>query len=243
MDRYIWQDNSLAQVGLRDFLRQSILPLGQAFIFGGMNREIARKGKDNFNSDVDVVVDASAAVVFELASTLSATPNKFGGYGYRHPRWKIDFWALESTWAAKTGHVELKSARDLLRCTFFDCDAILYDLQNSKVQALDGYLDKLRERILDINLRPNPSPKGNLVRAVRRLLYWGFQPGPALRQFISEHLDQATFLEIIDTERKVYGNSAAELFADAEYLREALFSRDNARFGTPFAPQILLPNL
>ena len=121
-----------------------IFEFERAAIIGGLGRDFAFRGKRGFHSDVDIVIDAPACAVQRLANTLGATRNRFGGFIYKDTRWKIDFWALETTWAAQNGHVTVSCIEDVASGTFFDCDAILYDLRQRKVHARDEYLDQLR---------------------------------------------------------------------------------------------------
>ncbi|WP_216076156.1 hypothetical protein, partial [Acinetobacter baumannii] len=64
----------------------------------------------------------------------------------------------------------MRKLEDVLLGTFFDWDAIAYDLWERKLICSDDYLERIRAKRLDINLQPNPSPMGNLVRAIRRLV-------------------------------------------------------------------------
>jgi len=223
--KYLLDDPDSALIELRRFVESNILSIGRAGILGGLVRELARIGRVGFRSDVDLVIDAPASDVAEVARFLGAEPNRFGGFCFRHPLWKVDFWALETTWAIKQGLVAVSELDDVTQCTFFDCDSIFFDLNSNRVSASTHYLARLRSKILEINLLPNPSPEGNLVRAVRRLLYWDFLPGPKLKAFIIEHLDRKQLARLIETEHKLYNRSAAEYFGTVELLLEALFTR------------------
>jgi hypothetical protein len=102
--------------------------------------------------------------------------------------------------AERTGRIA--HLEDVLRCTFFDWDAAAYDLRTRRVMCSDDYLERLRLGVLDINLLESPSPKGNLLRAIRRLALWRARPGPALRAFIEQHLNEASFRELQAYERQ-----------------------------------------
>lgn len=228
---------------LRILLGETFAPLGPVAIVGGLVRDIARKGKVGFRSDVDLVIDAPVERVATLAAKLTASSNRFGGFSAISPHWKVDFWSLPNTWAAAVGLVKVRSLADIVRTTFFDCDAICYDVQNRKVHALPGYLDRLRDRSLDINLLPNPSIDGNLLRGARRLLLWGFRPGPALRDFISRELNEASYIRIIYTERRLYQNPVLDGFGSARRLRQALLEGADASLFPAFGEQLELPGL
>ena len=86
---------------LRSFLERELRPLGDAAVMGGLVRDFARGGREAFASDVDIVIDARAGAVSDLAGRLSAQANRFGGFGCRVGPWRVDFWALETTWAVR----------------------------------------------------------------------------------------------------------------------------------------------
>jgi hypothetical protein len=213
-----------------------------AAIVGGLARDFARKGKVGFRSDIDIVIDGSTAAVAELASMLDAVPNRFGGYAYYHPLWKIDFWALEATWAATHGYVQVTSLSDVTFCTFFDCDAIIYDLNRRVVVANNDYLHRLRNKCIDVNLLPNPSINGNILRAVRRILYWDMRPGPKLYKFLSDNMNESSFGEIMAIEKRLYSNPVIFRFSSVKDLRAELFSKEGrCHLNTALANRITRP--
>lgn len=213
-------------------------------IIGGMVRDLARQGKGGFRSDIDLVVDAPVDDVSCLAHELSAIPNRYGGFGYRHPNWKVDFWALESTWAFVNGHVKISRIEDLLGCTFFDCDAVLYDFHERAIICDDDYLDKLRSGIIDVKLRQTPSLEGNLLRAVRRLLLWDCRPGPELARLILENLDDERFQKLKMKEEFEYTNKILLHFKNSNHLIDCLLKREERSKLSPyFAKQLMLPGI
>jgi len=189
-------------------------------VIGGLARDFAREGRSEFRSDVDLVIDAPAEEVARLAKRLRATPNRFGGYGCKEGTWKIDFWALETTWARQ--HVPVQKLEDIVSCTFFDWDAVAYDLWGRKLICAENYLERIRQRTLDINLRPNPSPMGNLVRAIRRLVLWQVLPGPKLINFIDEHLDEGALSFVQAKEKELFPHNVSARWRTAEEARNFL---------------------
>jgi hypothetical protein len=190
-------------------------------VIGGLVRDFAREGRAGFRSDVDLVIDDSKEKVALLAEKLSATPNRFGGYGYKSGPWKIDFWALETTWARK--HVPMRRLEDVLLGTFFDWDSAAYDLWERKLICQDDYLERIRANQLDINLQPNPSPMGNLVRAIRRLVLWQVSPGEKLMCFIDEHLDESALRYVQEKEIELFPYSVSTNWKTAEEAKLSLF--------------------
>jgi len=193
LDRFFWENGSGEMRLLRAFLERDLRPLGDAAVVGGLVRDFARGGREAFASDVDIVIDARAGAVSELAGRLSAQANRFGGFGCRVGPWRVDFWALETTWAVRCGGAKADRLSDLVNCTFFDWDGALYRLFDQQLVIPGDYLDRIASSVLDVRFRPTPSPEGNLLRAIRRLVLWNARAGDQLRSFIEEHLDDATF--------------------------------------------------
>jgi hypothetical protein len=231
-------------IRLRQLLKEHFESFPRVAIIGGLVRDLARKGPTGFRSDVDLVIEAPNRDVVALAERLRAEPNRFGGFGYQHTHWKIDFWALESTWASTSGYVSVRELRDLIQCTFFDCDAVLYDLKSRVLLCSADYLDILQRREININLLPTPSIRGNLLRSIRRLLLWNVRSGPKLSNFIGEHLNAESFQAIQATEKAIYPNPILSRFSDASELAWYLFEIDErVRIDISFAIQMPLPGL
>jgi len=228
LDSYFWRNRSPEMKLLNGILAEHFSRFERVAVVGGLARDFARAGRAGFRSDVDLVVEAPADEVAAVAETLGAKANRFGGYGAKVGVWKIDFWALETTWAARHAGVSVSSLEDITRCTFFDCDAIAYDLRRRRVMCDAGYLDRLRRGALDVNLRPTPSPEGNLLRSMRRLVLWRLHSGPKLRQFIDEHLNETTFKHIQTTEAGLYSLAVSATWPDAWAARRALLGSEGA---------------
>jgi hypothetical protein len=120
------------------------------------------------------------------------------------PLTRVDIWALEHTWAHVAGHRRVGRVEDVLHCTFFDWDAILYDLPTRRIVTAEGYFDLLRSGILDINLKENPNPRGSLVRALRRGALWRVSFGPALTKFASERLAEGDWSELVALDERAF---------------------------------------
>lgn len=190
-------------------LRTDIIPqfseIGHTFIIGGLVRDLAFYGSDERPlADIDFVITGNPTNLEQLANRLGASKNRFGGFSLKKRGYDIDFWSMHSTWAKQNRLVRVNKPADLTRATFFDWDAIIYGLSDKKVHALPGYIEKLNNRILDINLEKTPSVHGNLVRALRRLVMWDAKPGRKLRPFISKNLPENTWQSIIDAEKDAF---------------------------------------
>ena len=226
LDRYFWANRSAEMEHLQTTLATHFRAFERVAVLGGAVRDFAREGRSGFRSDVDLVIDGPDEEVARLAKHLRATPNRFGGYGCKEGPWKIDFWALAATWGRH--HVPVQKLEDVVSCTFFDWDAVAYDLWEKKLICTDGYLERIRQRTLDINLRPNPSPMGNLVRAIRRLVLWQVRPGPGLKGFIDEHLDEDALRFVQAKEKELFSHRVSTCWRTAEEARSFLL-RDEQR--------------
>ena len=80
-----------------DFLSDS-LPDGDAYLFGGVLRDLALLGGRGFNSDIDVVVEGDWTSFKKYLDHLGAYRNKFGGYRLDVASWKVDIWSARETW-------------------------------------------------------------------------------------------------------------------------------------------------
>lgn len=222
IDRYLWDNKSEEMKLLQEALRLHFERFQRVAIIGGLVRDIAREGRSSYRTDVDLVIEDSSENVAKLAKSINAIPNRFGGYGFKDGLWKIDFWALETTWARR--YVTVEKIEDLTKSTFFDWDAVAYILSEKKIVCCEKYLEKLSESVLDINLYPNPSTMGNLVRAVRRIVIWNVKPGPALKKFIDENLDEDSLLYIQEKEKELYQMQVSTKWSTAKEAKNHLFS-------------------
>ncbi|QVM93744.1 hypothetical protein JYG34_12290 [Pseudomonas entomophila] len=221
LDRYLWSNKSREMEALQAILAENFLSFERVAVIGGLVRDLAREGRYGFRSDVDLVIEDSKEKVKLLAERLGATPNRFGGYGYKNGPWKIDFWALETTWARQ--HVPMQTLEDVLLGTFFDWDAIAYDLRARKLICPDDYFERLKTKRLDVNLQPNPSPMGNLVRAIRRLVMWQLAPGEALKRFIDEHLDEDALRYVQEKEAELFSYCVSTRWGNVQEAKLSLF--------------------
>ncbi|MDF2143262.1 hypothetical protein [Paenirhodobacter sp. CAU 1674] len=244
MDDYLWRDKSKTVLALRHILIKEFGDFDRVSIFGGMIRDIARDGKRGFRSDVDLVIDAPADQVKNLAKRLSAKPNMFGGFGHRSTRWEIDFWALETTWAHRNGYIKASSVDDLLQGTFFDWDAAHYDIKSRKLYSQHGYLERIRSRTLGVNLIKTPSAVGNAVRTVRRVLLWDLKASSGLLDFVDQVVADEGLEALVHYEKRKHQRSVCEGFAERSRLLEALSAGNRKVHSLRSSPrQMELPGL
>ena len=237
LDRFFWENRSGQMRILRSFLERDLRPLGDAAVMGGLVRDFARGGREAFASDVDIVIDARAGAVSDLAGRVSAQANRFGGFGCRVGPWRVDFWALETTWAVRCGGAKADHLSDLVDCTFFDWDSALYRLWDRQLVIPGDYLDRIASSVLDVRFLPTPSLEGNLLRAIRRLSLWNTRAGHNLRSFVEEHLDDATFalLKCREMALPLPGERVTARWTDAAAARSALLDTQQRPHGPDWA--------
>jgi hypothetical protein len=209
----------------REDVRSTLMDLrkyGRLVLIGGMLRDLALFGNAGFRSDLDFVIAPYDLSSFEKhMNAIGARVNRFGGFALPSRKWQIDVWPLERTWAHVAGHTRVRTIGDLRGATFFKCDAILFDLDHRKLKTGPGYFRELNEKVLEVNLRPNPNPKGNTVRAFRYALMKGFRWGPLLSEFVDEVLDCEGWNSLLEAERRSFRSQYLERICFKE-LKQAL---------------------
>lgn len=190
-------------------LTSKVLPflhsLGSVALIGGAIRDVARAGRQCFASDLDFVIYGSDRRAFtEMMEANGAVRNRFGGYGLDRFRWKVDVWHIEDTWARTAGFVEVSVPRDLLRCTFFDWDSAIYELDTGRLAVPEDYLERLRNNVMDVCLEQNPNVTGSLVRALRRAALWNVKFGPKLSAFSARNLRETVWEDLVSLDERAF---------------------------------------
>jgi hypothetical protein len=233
--RYFFDSQRRGRSDVLRFIR-ALEGVGQLVVIGGMLRDLMLLGNARFRSDLDFVIDPVRADIFEAKMReMGARLNKFGGYSLTAHKWKIDVWSLHDTWAHTAGYVPVNEFSDLRKITFFTCDAIIYNLSTKKIIAIDGYFNQMRQKIIEINLRPNPNPQGNAVRAFRYAVLKEFKWGPKLTQFVAETIAETGWESLVARERSSFNTSYIATIArrDFEMSLKLYLSERNAH---PFTP-------
>jgi len=145
-----------------------LVPGGDVYLFGGLLRDVAFLGGQEFRSDIDLVVEGEWTRVAQYVESLGAARNRFGGYRLRMGGWPIDIWSAKRTWAISKGYINFSGIDSLLDTTILNWDAILMSWKTHRIICHDDYLQGLRERKLDIVLEKNPHPLGMAVRIFRQ---------------------------------------------------------------------------
>jgi hypothetical protein len=205
LKRLLGQDGRKAAAEISGIILPQLQEVGKLALIGGAVRDVARSGVSRFRSDLDFVLyDGDATSFQNLMKRLAAVENRFGGFSIRYERWKVDIWALERTWARTAGLRNVSRIHDLLDCTFFDWDAIVFDLHTKSIIAKPDYFESLNAFVMDVNLEENPNPTGSLVRALRRGALWQVRFGPKLTSFVRRQLDQENWAALVRLDEKAF---------------------------------------
>jgi predicted nucleotidyltransferase len=199
-------------VGSKAYARDEVLSVinaakrvGEVAIFGGMLRDLSLEGNEGFCSDVDLVVrTADPHGLDEVLKSFSPARNRFGGYRIALSRWKVDIWEYGSTWAFREGHVKGSDFADLCKTTFFDWDAVVYEVSTAQLHTIDDYLERLGSSTVDINLEPNPNPSGTAVRILRLLAKRNAKLTPRLTAYLVKRIQENSVADICAAESRSY---------------------------------------
>lgn len=143
---------------------------GDLYLFGGVLRDLALCGQEDFNSDIDIVVDDDDwTPLVKYLRSRGVVQNRFGGFRLSVDGWPIDIWTARETWAIREGLVEYRGIESLTRTTILNWDAILMNWRTKQIICNSDYFQQIRNRVMDIVLVENPNPLGAAVRAFRHL--------------------------------------------------------------------------
>jgi hypothetical protein len=202
---------------------------GDVGIFGGMLRDLSLGGSKEFWSDVDLVVNAVDEQSFR--AYLESQPgarNTFGGYRLSAGQWTVDVWSIAETWAFRNNLRPYGALHDLVGTTFFNWDGVLYNIVSGQLHTVPRYFDAIREKVLDINFEPNPSPLKMSLRALRLAYTRGARLAPRLARYVLAHLSSE------DTGGDRLHAFARKQLTDVETLRVVLARHLESDPGLPF---------
>ncbi|MBD8066037.1 hypothetical protein IC608_11190 [Devosia sp. PTR5] len=196
--------------------------LGETVAIGGFLRDLHLNGNRHFSSDVDFVVNPHSLTDFErMMRSMDAVRNRFGGYAIQQSRWKVEVWPLALTWASVEKYVDVRSISDLLKVTFFTWDSVLYSVSHGRIITTEDYFDNVGKRLLDVNLRPNPNPVGNAVRAIRYAHKWRAAIGKQLAIHIAQQVKDVGWDQLAKYERQSFPQPILA-FLDGESIQSAI---------------------
>lgn len=204
-ERLLWES---AIPGRQAFVYKFLEPAlkcGRVGLVGGAIRDLAFQSIRQFSSDVDFVMSVEDASQFrEFVSALGPSRNAFGGYRTIVGGLRVDFWEAKGSWAHTEGHCTVEHLEDVLQTTFFNLDALIFDVGQRQILAEEHVLNELIDRLLDVNLRPNPNEDGAAVRAIRRLWQRNLRASDKLIDFMAQRIAHAGWDSLIDRDRQAF---------------------------------------
>ena len=162
LDRERARDQALADLITR------MTAHGRLYLYGGILRDIALYGIDEFRSDIDIVY-VGGRPSFDIAQGLDVPieRNRFDGLRIRTERWLVDLWEARKTWAFQQGLREYESIESLLDTTITNWESILYRVDGGRLICKDSYFEDLHKGYLDVVFDANPNVLGMYIRLVR----------------------------------------------------------------------------
>ena len=183
---------------------------GSLYLYGGVLRDIALYGIDEFRSDIDIVY-VRHRVSFDIARCLehlSIERNRFDGFRIRTKNWIVDLWEAKRTWAFQQGIREYRSIESLLDTTITNWESILYHVEGNRLICKDSYFDDLRRGYLDVVFDVNPNELGMYIRLFRAFASKDVSVlSQRAARVIGEGVLAHSFEEISDYERSHYFSS------------------------------------
>ncbi|MEQ4924708.1 hypothetical protein [Proteus hauseri] len=151
----------------------NLFDFSNIYAFGGVVRDIELKNKP---SDIDLVFNGYRDDFDLLIESLNGEriiKNKFGGFRIETSQLDIDLWFFKDTWALLNNKIDDTNNRidDLLKTTFFNWDAVLFDFKNKDIICDKYYYQCLNNRHLDINLVDNPNTLGSFSRIIKNIFH------------------------------------------------------------------------
>lgn len=190
--------------------------VADVYVFGGLLRDLALYGGAEFSSDVDlVVVPREGPGIEAIAKKFKFSKNKFGGYRLASSRWLFDVWEFDKTWAFVQNHVQARSKHSLNETTFFNWDAVFYDIRQNKIICDEFYFENLSSLSLDINFQINPNIMGAFLKALRFIEKDHARTEPMLTRFI---------IDMFESE-----SDSSILLYDAEHSKNAFLNAERLR--------------
>lgn len=195
--------------------------VGDVAIFGGMLRDLLLEGNQKFSSDIDLVIDCTdVSRLQHVLAPYAPSRTAFGGYRIKLQKWHVDIWPLEWTWAIRNGHVKGHTLADLTSTTFFNWDAIVYEIRSGAIHFGSRYLDDLNDRLLTINLAANPNPEGVALRALRMAVTRQARLSFVLAQYAADVLETLGVEALVQNERRKQSRSKVAPAVMIDFLNQ-----------------------
>ena len=182
-----------------------------AFIFGGLLRDLMVSRLKSKPRDIDIVIGQTSAE--SMATSFSRhlkRRTRFGGLHLSNEGWLFDVWPLEDTWAFRNGLGLAADFAELPKTTFLNVEAVVIELsaRPGKMRCVysAGFFEGIANKIIDINLEENPFPALCVVRSLITAARLQFCLSPRLAQYIEGAMQKISQEELLEVQRYHYGN-------------------------------------
>jgi hypothetical protein len=176
--------------------------------------------------DFDLVINCEEEILENLLKNYPHTKNSFGGYKVNIDTLTVDIWYIHKTWAFTNNKLSpaLFPQYTLIKTTFFNFSAIVFDFNNREFLYGKEFMDFLRTGKVDLVLEENPLPQLCIVNTI----YYKEK----YRLDISKHLEDFCISNFYKYDENEYENIQAKHFGevkyDYSYIKEymQIFARD-----------------
>jgi hypothetical protein len=176
--------------------------------------------------DFDLVINCEEELLENLLENYSYRKNSFGGYKVEIDTITIDIWHIHKTWAftSKKLSPDLFPQYTLLKTTFFNFSAIVFDFNIKQFLYGKEFLDFLKTGKVDLVLEENPMPQLCIVNTI----YYKEK----YRLDISRHLEDFCISNFHKYDENEYKNVQIKHFGEVKfdypYMKEymQIFARD-----------------
>lgn len=181
-----------------------------AFLFGGMLRDVVLYGREANPRDIDIVVSNKS--LDELRGSLSPhiqRENRFGGLHVRIASLKFDIWPLNRTWAFTKPLGISAVPSNLPRTTFLNIEGLAASLPQRHVarEVFEcGFIRAVRTKELDINLSDNPYPALSAARSLLIAKQLQYALSERLKRYILETVASEGVEALISAQRSHYSD-------------------------------------
>lgn len=205
-----------AKYGIVSELDELVQSRQKVYIFSGVIRDYFLQ-LDSVSRDVDIVI--SGKTLDHIMENATKVVNQFGGAKIKKDGLTIDMWCLTNTWGIKRKKVN-STPDELIKTSFFNFSAILYDYRNHQFVVGDDFLTFLNSRVLDYVYEDNPYPALCVVNTLYYSNKLNCGISDRLKKWIKRYATEMMFPDYEDIQRKHFG----EVLYDEQAIKEFIKS-------------------
>lgn len=180
------------------------------YIFSGLIRNFFT-GNIYEDRDYDIVIEIKPTATWydtlQLMKGLHYFKNSFGGFkiifnNANNENIYVDIWQLKDTWHIKNKKIEA-SILSLIKSSFFNFSAIVYDYNNKQFIIDDAFLEFCNKNEMDIVNPENPNIPLCIINTFYYKEKYGFSIGNKLIKWINENYSSIFSFE--NVQKKHFG--------------------------------------